>query len=233
MKFSNKLAPRESGGPSLSRPFAARHPWTPAFAGAERLVFVAMLLMLAACGQMPQSSTTSSTSTAAPSAEANLTINANGAAGITSALAMNYDAVSAATPGFDVAERVERVAGARLKVFALSANQVEIFRLYSTPDGSKLAYITARSPEARGPADETVSVATFFKAPHDDVAFCRSEDIQTHPGFACARSADARLWRVYKLPADYDGPSEPFDAIDPDAQIDSTLVELRWLAPAR
>jgi hypothetical protein len=33
------------------------------------------------------------------------------------------------------------------------------------------------------------------------------------------------------LPDGYDGPSDPFDAIDPDVLHDATLAEMRWIAP--
>ena len=43
--------------------------------------------------------------------------------------------------------------------------------------------------------------------------------------------SQAQYITVGGAPEGYDGPSEPFDAIDPDVLHDSTLVEMRWVAP--
>ena len=142
-----------------------------------------------------------------------------------------YDAIVAAAPGFYVTEHQERAGGNILRVYMLATDDGDMFRLYPTADGTRLDAIAAFSPQVRGPTDETVRVSTYYQAAHADVAYCTTRTIGESPGFACSSAANGRLWRVYKLPATYDGPSEPFDAIDPDAAINSTLVELRWKAP--
>ncbi len=68
-------------------------------------------------------------------------------------------------------------------------------------------------------------------APPEQGPFFTADDVDGAPGFACATAADATFWRVYRLPDGYDGPSDPFDAIDPDVLHDATLAEMRWIAP--
>src|SRR5262249_7043012 len=118
-----------------------------------------------------------------------------------------------------------------LQTFVLSTDAGDMFRLYPTADGQRLDAIAAISPEVRLPTDEHITVSTYFQAPHAEVAYCEARMIDNAAGFACSADAHGRLWRVYKLPARYDGPSAPFDAIDPDAATDATLVEMRWIAP--
>ena len=187
---------------------------------------LAMLVAaLAACGPTTQ------TATAPLKPAANLTINKDQAAGISTAVPMTEAAVTTAAPGFYVAAHEERIGGNLLHTFTLSTDDGDMFRLYPTLDGARLNVIVALSPQVHGPTDETVTVATYYRAPRAEVAYCEARAIGEAAGFACSSDAHGRLWRVYKLPNSYDGPSSPFDAIDPDAATDATLVEWRWIAP--
>ncbi len=100
-----------------------------------------------------------------------------------------------------------------------------------TADGRFVHAVTTRSPQARGPAGEVVGQSTFGQAPAVQVMFCLSEIVDGGPGFSCSDAQDGRFWRVYALPPLYDGPSDPFESIDPDNAVDSKLVEMRWMAP--
>ena len=175
--------------------------------------------------------TTTGTGTETTKPTANLTIGTEEAAGISIAVPMTLEAVTAAAPGFYVAEGRERAGGNVLHVFTLSTDDGDMFRLYPTVDGARISAIAALSPQVRGPTDETVTVSTYYQAPHAEVAYCEARSVGATAGFACSAYARGRLWRVYRLPRGYDGPSAPFDAIDPDAATDATLVELRWIAP--
>ena len=192
------------------------------------LLFIAAVL-LAACSP-PASQTSGSATTGEPPAV--LTIGEAGAAGITSAIAMTTEAVTAAAPGFYVARHEERIGGELVPVFTLSTDEADMFRLYPSNDGAHLRDIAAISPLVHGPTDETIAVSTYYQAPHEQIAYCEARMVGEAAGFACSTGAAGKLWRVYKLPNGYDGPSEPFDAIDPDAATDATLVEWRWIAPA-
>lgn len=183
-------------------------------------------LLLAACG-LP----TGQNATNTPTTQANLTISADGAAGINAPIAMTEAAVTAATPGFYVAQHDERAAGVLLHTFTLSTDDGDMFRLYPTNDGRRLAEVAAISNSVKIPTDESIGVSTYYQAPHAEIAYCESRLINEAAGFACSASAHGALWRLYKLPNGYDGPSDPFDAIDPDAATDATLVEMRWRPP--
>jgi hypothetical protein len=190
----------------------------------------AVALLLAACTPAP--SEQSEAPAASAPVEANLAIGPGGAAGISDPLPFSVEAITAAAPGFFVAEARDRSDGRR--VLTLSIDYNEVFRIYPSPDGARVFAIATRSTDARGPADETVNVTTYYQSQQAhaaEVAYCRAEAVEAVPGFACAATPEARFWRVYSLGADYDGPSQPFDAIDPDAAIDARMVELRWLAP--
>jgi hypothetical protein len=163
---------------------------------------------------------------------ANLTISKDEAAGISAPMPMTEAAVTAAAPGFYVAARRVRAGANILETFVLSTDAGDMFRLYPSADGQRLDAIAAISPQVRLPTDEHVSVSTYYQAPRAEVAYCEARTIDNSAaGFACSSDANGRLWRVYKLSANYDGPSAPFDAIDPDAATDATLVEMRWIAP--
>jgi hypothetical protein len=162
---------------------------------------------------------------------ADTSIGPNSAAGISAALPMTVDAVRAAAPHFIVAEVDDQVEGDPFKAITLSDGDEEVFRIYPTPDRAHIHAITTRSTQARGPMSEVVGQTLFGVAPMDDVAFCLSQSVDGAAGFACSTAADGRFWRVYRVPEGYDGPSDPFDAIDPDVLHDSTLVEMRWIAP--
>ncbi len=153
------------------------------------------------------------------------------AAGIDSALPMSIEVIQAATPNFVVAEVQDQVEGERFIAITLSAGDEEVFRLLPTADGGNIHSIVTVSTQARGPSDEIVGQTKFAEAPPEEVIFCGAELVEGMPGFACSSAADGRFWRVYRLPSEYDGPSDPFDAIDPDVLHDATLAEMRWIAP--
>ena len=186
------------------------------------------LFLLAACDVIT-STTPGQTTTTAPTA--NLTISKDEAAGITAPVPMTQQAVEAAAPGFYVTPHNLRAGANTLQTFVLSTDAGDMFRLYPTADGARVDAIAAISPQVHLPTDEHVTVSTYFQAPRPEVAYCEARTINAAAGFACSSDANGRLWRVYKLAANYDGPSAPFDAIDPDATIDATLVEMRWIAP--
>jgi len=185
-------------------------------------------LALTACGQREPKQAD------APTMEApnyDVSIGPQGAAGIATPLAMEVDAVRQAAPNYIVAAVADQIEGDRFTAITLSAGDEEVFRIYPTADRTQIHSIVTRSGQARGPLDEVVGVALFASAPSDEVSFCQSELIAGAAGFACSIGADGQFWRVYTVPEGYDGPSDPFDAIDPDVLHDSTLVEMRWIAP--
>jgi hypothetical protein len=188
-------------------------------------------LVLAACGQSTQAPTRDEPATETPAAEANLSIGFDGAAGINAALAMNVDAIRGAAPGFTVAETPDQIEGHAFTAITLSANGAEQFRALPTHDAEYIHSIVTRSPTVRSSAGETIGVSTHAQAPRAEVAFCGGEFVDGAPGFGCSTSESGRFWRVYKLPAGYDGPSDPFDAIDPDYAERAVLTEMRWVAP--
>jgi len=153
-----------------------------------------------------------------------------GAAGITQALPMTLDAVRAAAPNYVVAQVQQQVEGEPFTAITLSAGDEVVFQINPTADGAHIHSITTDSTQARGPLGEIVG-RSVFDAPEEETEFCASEQVQGAAGFACSTAADGRFWRVYRLPADYDGPSDPFDAIDPDVLHAATLAEMRWVAP--
>jgi hypothetical protein len=190
--------------------------------GAALAVFV-----LAACGQ--QEKQEDFPVIEAPSAETR--IGPEGAAGIATALPMNAEAIRGAAPEFIVASVQDQVDGEPFTAITLSAGDEEVFRLLPTADGARIHAIVTRSSQARGPTQDIVGSTLFGVAPPEQVPFCLAETVQGAPGFACSTDAAGRFWRVYRLPRSYDGPSEPFDAIDPDVLHDATLAEMRWIAP--
>lgn len=189
---------------------------------------IAAAFILAACGQQ-QAKQDEFPVVDAPSV--NMNIGAGGAAGINSALPMTEDAVRAAAPNFIVASVQDQIEGNPFTAITLSAADEEVFRVLPTADSAHVHSVVTASSQARGPLQEIVGVTLFGVAPQEEVPFCASELVEGMPGFACATAADGRFWRVYKLPEGYDGPSDPFDAIDPDVLHDATLTEMRWIAP--
>lgn len=157
-------------------------------------------------------------------------IGPGGAAGISQALPMTLDAVRAAAPNYTVAQVQDHVEGDPFTAITLSAGDEEVFRINPTADGARIHSIVTVSTQARGPLGEIVG-RSVFDAPEEEAAFCASESVEGAPGFACSTAADGRFWRVYRLPADYDGPSDPFESIDPDVLHAATLFEMRWIAP--
>lgn len=193
-------------------------------------IVVAFAFALAACGQQAEQKQEEAFPVInAP--EANSSIGPGGAAGIHSPLPMDPAAIRAAAPNFMVASVQDQIEGNPFTAITLSAGDEEVFRVFPTADGAHIHSIVTRSGQARGPEQDIVGVATFALAPADEVTFCAAEQFDGSAGFACSTAEDGNFWRVYRVPEAYDGPSEPFDAIDPDVLHDSTLVEMRWVAP--
>ncbi|MEQ1492459.1 MAG: hypothetical protein ABL932_18090 [Terricaulis sp.] len=194
----------------------------------KRLV-VAAVLLLAACGQP----TSREPHEAYPVVEApnyDTTIGPDGAAGITAPVEMTVASVRAAAPNYIVAEVDDQVDGQPFKAITLSAGDEEVFRVYPTADGRHVHSVVTRSTQAHSPVDEIVGRAKFAVAPPEQVTFCNAEFVDGMPGFACSTAEDGQFWRVYRLPEGA-GAAETFDEIEPDLLHDSTLVEMRWVAP--
>lgn len=195
----------------------------------KRLIVVAALA-LAACGQEAQQRESGDASPVAVASSSASTIGPNGAGGISTAVAMNVEAVRAAAPTFLVAEVDDQVDGQAFKAITLSAGSEEVFRVLPTADSAHVHAIVTRSTQVRSDAGEVVGAAKFAIAPPEQVTFCASEFVDGTPGFACSTAADGRFWRVYRLPEGAE-PVESFDEIEPDLLHDATLVEMRWIAP--
>lgn len=191
-------------------------------------VVAAAALALVACGQQQQKGDDF------PAVEApnyDTAISANSAAGIATALPMTEDALRNAAPNYVVASVQDQVEGDAFTAITLSAGDEEVFRVLPTADRTHVHSIVTNSAQARGPLQEIVGVTLFAAAPQEEAPFCVSEMVEGMPGFACSTGEAGRFWRVYRLPEGYDGPSDPFDAIDPDVLHDATLAEMRWIAP--
>lgn len=199
-----------------------------------RIIAAAMsALALTACGQ-PQEPAKSKQDEAYPvsmAPDVNTRIGPDGAAGIANALPMNLVSVRQAAAHFIVEEKADQIEGQPFTAITLSAGDEEVFRIFPTSDGRHIHSIVTTSPQARGPLQDIVGVTLFGTAPAEESEFCASESVNGAAGFACSTAEDGRFWRVYKLPEGYDGPSDPFDAIDPDVLHDAELVEMRWIAP--
>ncbi len=195
------------------------------FSALKNLSLVAALL-LAACSRQPAPE-------AAPPAEApalNLAIGPEGAAGITSAIAMTTAAVAAATPGFVVAEAADQIEGDPFTKITLSLDGAVVFDILPNAERNAVHSIETASPRAIGPAGERIG-ALFGDAPAAESLFCITPEQHAAYDFACSTDAEGRFWRGYDLPETYEGPRAPFEAIDPDAATQARLVEMRWIAP--
>jgi hypothetical protein len=192
---------------------------------------IAAALVLAACGQEAQQRETSDAYPVVAAPNYDATIGPDGAAGITSAVAMNVDAVRTAAPNYIVAEVDDQVEGNPFKAITLSAGDEEVFRILPTADRQHAHAIVTRSTQARSDAGEIVSQSKFAVAPPEQVTFCLSELVDGAPGFACSTAADGRFWRVYRLPDGASVEAGSFEDIEPDLLHDATLVEMRWVAP--
>ena len=190
---------------------------------------LACALALSACGQQAEQKQDEFPVVEAPNY--NASIGPTGAAGISNPLPMTVEAVRAVAASYVVAQVDDQVEGEAFKAITLSAGDEEVFRIFPTADRNRIHSIVTRSPQARGPTEDIVGVATFALAPADQVRFCSAELFDGSAGFACSTAEGGNFWRVYRVPEGYDGPSDPFDAIDPDVLHDSTLVEMRWIAP--
>lgn len=196
----------------------------------KRILAAVAVLALTACGR----DTAEETMKQFPPVEApnyNADIGPNGAAGITTALPLTVEALTAAAPGYAVAEAQDQIEGQPFRKITLSAGDEVVFNVLPTPDGARIHSIVTRSTQARGPVGEIVGQAKFETAPAAQSLFCAPELVDGAFGFACSDAEDGVFWRVYRLPDAYQGPHEPFEAIDPDTALDATLVEMRWIAP--
>ncbi|MBY0566244.1 MAG: hypothetical protein K2P70_02950 [Hyphomonadaceae bacterium] len=194
-------------------------------------IVIACALALAACGQQNAEQKQDEAFPVVTAPNYDSSIGPRGAAGIHSPLPMDIAAIRAAAPNFMVASVQDQIEGNPFTAITLSAGDEEVFRVLPTADGARVHSIVTRSGQARGPDQDIVGVATFALAPAEEVRFCASENFDGSAGFACSTAEDGNFWRVYRVPESYDGPSDPFDAIDPDVLHDSTLVEMRWVAP--
>ena len=191
---------------------------------------VAAALVLAACGQPQQQETNEAYPVvAAPNYDA--TIGPTSAAGISAALPMNVEAVTAAAPNYIVAEVDDQIEGNPFKAITLSAGDEEVFRVLPTADRRNIHAIVTRSSQARSPAGEIPGQSKFAVAPPEQVTFCLSELVDGAPGFACSTASDGTFWRVYRLPEGASLVAGSFEDIEPDLLHDATLVEMRWIAP--
>ena len=195
----------------------------------KRLIVVAALA-LAACGQEAQQRETSEAYPVVAASNYDASIGPAGAAGISTAVAMDVDAVRAAAPNFIVAEVDDQVEGQAFKAITLSAGDEEVFRILPAADNQHAHAIVTRSTQARSPAGEIAGQSKFAVAPPEQVTFCTSEFVDGASGFACSTGADGRFWRVYRLPEGAEAAAS-FDEIEPDLLHDATLVEMRWIAP--
>lgn len=197
---------------------------------AVKRIVLAAALALAACGQQPQPKQEEEfPAVAAPNYDTS--IGPNGAAGIVNTLAMDVDAVRLAVPNYIVAAVEDQVDGQAFTAITLSAGDEEVFRLLPDAEGAHLHAVRTFSSQARGPQDEVIGVTLFATAPAEETSFCVSELVRGAPGFACSTDASGTFWRVYTLPDAYDGPSDPFDSIEPDVLHEAALAEMRWIAP--
>jgi hypothetical protein len=190
---------------------------------------IAAALALAGCGQEAQRETSEAQPVVAQP-NYDVRIGPTGAAGITTAVAMNVEAVRAAAPNYVVAEVDDQIEGEPFKAITLSAGSHEVFRILPTADRAHVHSIVTRSTQARSPAGERVGAAKFAVAPPEEVTFCNAEFVDGAAGFACSTAADGAFWRVYRLPEGA-AAAETFEEIEPDLLHDATLVEMRWIAP--
>jgi hypothetical protein len=191
-----------------------------------RALLAAAAFALAACGQSAQQTPET------PEAPVyDVRIGPEGAAGITTDLPMDLAAIQAAAPGYTAAEIQDQIGDYAFTAITLSADGEEIFRVYPARDGPFMHVISTTSNRARGPRDEVIGVTRYGDALPSDLAFCVSEQINGGPGFACAQSREGGFYRVYSLPASYTGPTERFDAIEPEGLEGAVLAKMRWASP--
>jgi hypothetical protein len=191
-------------------------------------IVIACALALAACGQGGEQQQTTFPVVDSPNYDAS--IGPNGAAGITTALPMNVEAVRAAAPNYIVSEVQDQVEGDPFTAITLSAGDEEVFRILPSPDRTHIHAIVTRSSQARGPTADIVGAVKFAVAPPEEVPFCIAQYVDGAPGFACSTAADGTFWRVYRLPEGAEG-AATFEEIEPDVLHDATLAEMRWFAP--
>lgn len=191
---------------------------------------VAVAFVLAACGQEAQQREANEAYPVVDAPNYDASIGPDGAAGISTAVPMTVDAVSAAAPNYIVAEVADQIEGQAFKAITLSAGDEEVFRILPAADNQHAHSIVTRSTQARSAAGEIVTQSKFAVAPPDQVTFCNAELVDNLPGFACSTAPNGTFWRVYRLPEGA-GDADSFDEIEPDLLHDATLVEMRWIAP--
>lgn len=195
------------------------------------LLAACALLGLAACGK-PDEKPSEQTAPVVDAPTADTSIGPNGAAGIRAAIPLTLAAVHAAAPLFIAAEVDDQVDGEAFKAITLSLGGEEVFRLYPSADRRELHSIETHSSQARSPDGEVVGTALFRNAHPEGVVFCITDfDVIHEQGFSCSTGESGRFWRTYRLPEGYDGPTGPFDAIDPDVSSEAMLVEMKWITP--
>lgn len=196
-----------------------------------RYLAIALVFGLVACGQQAQQSDQAETASATASHNASRpSIGPAGAAGISTPLPMSVEAVRAAAAGLTATEVQDQVDGQAFTAIALSSGAEEVFRIYPTADGANIHAISTTSPNVRGPTEDIVGVTTFAVAPIEDVRFCVADMVDGAAGFACSTGEDGRFWRIYRLPEGAE-PVSSFEEIEPDLLHESTLAEMRWIAP--
>jgi hypothetical protein len=195
------------------------------------LFAAAALMGLSACGK-PEEKQAQGNSPVVEAPVANTMIGPQGAAGISSAIPMTEEAVRAAAPNFSVASVEDQVDGDPFISITLSLGDDEVFRVYPSADRTEVHSVSTRSSRAHSPDGESVGVSLFRDAAPDGVIFCITDFAIIHEnGFSCSTDASGAFWRTYRLPDGYDGPSAPFDAIDPDVSAEAMLVEMKWMEP--
>ncbi len=194
-----------------------------------RMALGALALLLGACAPPQAEAPAQFPVVEAPNYDSS--IGPNGAAGVTSMIPLTIEAVSAAAPNYAVAEAMGEIEGQPYRKITLSAGDEVVFDVLPTADGASVHALVTRSTQARGPRGEIIGQATFAEAPAAEVPFCLADFVEGAPGFSCATDASGAFWRIYRLPSDYTGATEPFAAIEPDAALRATLAEMRWIAP--
>lgn len=192
----------------------------------KRLFAIGVLAALAACGQPAEEA-------APPPAEPvlDVSIGPRGAAGITEAIPLTVEAVTAAAPGYVVAEGEDQIEGNAYRVVTLSLNNEVVFTLNPTADGASLHSVITKSPQAHGPLGDVIGSTTAERTPQAWMNFCEPMLYEGEHGFVCSTDEAGAFWRVFVLPDVYAGPYAPFGAIDPDMLAISMLREMRWIAP--
>jgi hypothetical protein len=190
-----------------------------------RAILVSLAFALAACGAPTDNDGPEEVPEEAP--QMSLVIGPQGAGGVSSALPLTLEAVSAAAIGYIVAEAEE--GGAR--VITLSNADGVVFTLRGTADGAHVGEIVSTSPAAVGPYGEVIGDSRLSRIGAVNQAFCKLEPAHPVADFSCSAGEDANFWRLFQLPSWYHDARSPFEAIHNDAKYDAVMIEMRWIAP--